>query len=322
MISRSRSLPALLVSLFLAAGTLVGCSSNEADTSAQSGTPTPTAEGFPVTVEFSPNVPTTVENKPERIVSLSPTATEMLFAIGAGDQVVAADEYSNYPEDVPRVEGLSGYTPNVEAILDYDPDVVVMTDNGESIAGGLNAAGVAVAIIDSASDLSDTYRQIDQLATMSGHSQQSAEVIDGMKTDIQAAVDSVPESVKSAGLTYYYELTSDYYTTTDDTFIGQIFSELGLTSIASGDTAYPQLTSEAVVAADPDFVFLANTDSEGMTPELVAQRPGWNTITAVRDDQVIALNDDIASRWGPRIVDLVSEVAQALESHAAVPVAA
>ncbi|WP_080794148.1 ABC transporter substrate-binding protein [Corynebacterium pacaense] len=322
MSASSRTLPAFLVSLLLTAVALVGCSSDGADTTADSTTPAASAEGFPVTVEFAGSEPVTLDNQPERIVSLSPTATEMLFAVGAGDQVVAVDEYSDYPADAPTVAGLSGYSPSVEAVLDYDPDLVVLMDKSESIVDGLKSAGVPVLMIRSARNLDDSYSQIDQLAMATGHGATGSGVIEEMRSGIQAAIDSVPASVKDAGLTYYHELTSDYYTTTDGTFIGQIYSEFGLRSIAEGDSGYPQLTSEAVVAADPDYVFLANTRAEGTTPETVAQRPGWDTITAVREDQVINLNDDIASRWGPRIVELVEQIAQALNSHAAVPAAA
>src|SRR5699024_2713483 len=115
--------------------------------------------------------------------------------------------------------------------------------------------------------------------------------------------------------TYYHELSSSYHSISDRTYLGQIYAAFGLSSIAPDTDDYPQLTSEAVVAANPDIIFLANTKAEGMDPETVAARPGWETIDAVRDDQVISLDDDLASRWGPRVDELVEEIARQLNEQ-------
>lgn len=315
---RRRSIPALVASALLAATALVGCGSDqEAGQSADSDTATTdsTAEGFPVTVTVTPNDQVVIEDRPERIVSLSPTSTEMLFAIGSGDQVVAADEYSNYPEEAPRVDGLSGYTPNVEAVLEYDPDLVVLTPTGEGIVDGLTAAGVPTIMLDASEVLEDTYEQIELLGEATGHRDNATELVDDMQTTIDETLATVPQDVKDAGLTYYHELSSSYHSISDRTYLGQIYAAFGLSSIAPDTDDYPQLTSEAVVAANPDIIFLANTKAEGMDPETVAARPGWETIDAVRDDQVISLDDDLASRWGPRVDELVEEIARQLNEQ-------
>ena len=315
---RRRSIPALVASTLLAATALVGCGSEqEAGESTDGGATTAatTAEGFPVTITATPNEPVIIENQPERIVSLSPTSTEMLFAIGSGDQVIAADEYSNYPEEAPRVEGLSGYTPNVEAVLEYDPDLVVLTPTGEGIIDGLAAAGVPTLMLDASEVLEDTYEQIELLGEATGNRENATELVDEMQTTIDEAIATVPQAVKEGGLTYYHELSSSYHSISDLTYLGQIYAAFGLSSIAPDTDDYPQLTSEAVVAANPDIIFLANTKAEGMDAETVASRPGWETIDAVRDEQVIGLDDDLASRWGPRVAELVEEIARQLNEH-------
>ena len=244
--------------------------------------------------------------EPSAIVSLAPTTTEMLFAVGAGEQVVAVDERSDYPEDAP-VTDLSGYTPNLEAILGYDPDLVVLSDDNGGIVDGLERAGVEVLLLPAAANLDDTYTQIEQVGAATGHVGEAAEVVSQMQVEIDEIVASVPE--RETPLTYFHELDDTFYTVTDDTYIGEIYSMLGMTSIATGDNPYPQLSEELILEDDPDVVLLADAQCCGVTPEIVAQRPGWDQMTAVREGHVYVVDEDLASRWGPRVVDFLREVA-------------
>lgn len=243
---------------------------------------------------------------PQAIISLSPTSTEMLYAIGAGDQVIAVDDRSDYPPEAP-VTALSGYTPNVEAILGYEPDLVVANADTADLVAGLERAGVETLILPAAETLDDTYAQIEQLGAATGHLGDAAELVAQMKTDIDEILAGLPE--RETPLTYYHELDNTFYSVTDDTYIGEIYSMLGLTSIATGGNGYPQLSAEYVLEQNPDFVFLADGQCCGVTPEVVADRAGWNVLTAVRDGRVYVVDEDIASRWGPRIVDFVRELA-------------
>ncbi|MFD6895763.1 ABC transporter substrate-binding protein [Rhodococcus sp. NPDC060086] len=243
---------------------------------------------------------------PQAIVSLSPTTTEMLYAVGAGEQVIAVDDQSDYPEGVPVTE-LSGYNPNVEAILGYDPDLVVATDDNGDLVAGLGNAGVEVLLLPAAVTLDDTYAQLEQVGAATGHVADAAELVAQMQTEIDEIVASVPE--RETPLRYYHELDNTFYSVTDDTYIGEIYSMLGLTSIATGGDGYPQLSSEYIVEQNPDLIFLADSQCCGVTPETVAERAGWAELTAVRDGQVHVLDEDIASRWGARVVDLVRELA-------------
>ncbi len=243
---------------------------------------------------------------PRAIVSLSPVNTELLYAVGAGDQVIAVDDQSDYPPGVP-VTGLSGYTPNVEAILGYEPDLVVANADTADLVAGLQQAGVETLILPAATTLDDTYAQIEQVGAATGHVADAAELVAQMRTEVDEIVAGLPEH--EVPLRYYHELDDTFYTVTDDTYIGEIFSMLGLTSIATGDIGYPQLSPEFILEENPDIVFLADGQCCGVTPETVTQRAGWNELTAVRDGNVYVLDEDIASRWGPRVVDLMREVA-------------
>ena len=243
---------------------------------------------------------------PQSIVSLTPTTTEMLFAVGAGEQVVAVDERSDFPEDAPVTE-LSGYTPNLEAILGYGPDLVVLSDDNDDVVAGLERSGVEVLVLPAAATLDDTYSQLEQVGAATGHVGEAAELVARMQVDIEEIVASVPQ--RETPLTYFHELDDTYYTVTDDTYIGEIYSMLGLASIATGSDPYPQLSEELILEADPDVVLLADGQCCGVTAETVAQRPGWDQMTAVREGHVYVVDEDLASRWGPRVVDFMREVA-------------
>lgn len=272
--------------------------------------------GFPVTIEAD-NGPVTIEEQPDSIVSLSTVATEILFAIGAGDQVVAVDDQSNYPEEAP-VTDLSGFTPNVEAILSYEPDLVIIGFDPGGLIEALETADVSVIFFDAAMTLEDTYRQIEALGRVAGHLQEARVVNETIETGIEEAVANAPDVPE--GTEYYHELDSTFYTATSSTFIGQIYSLFGLENIAdpadeNGSAfGYPQLSNEYIVSADPDLIFLANA-LYGESAETVAERPGWDVLTAVRDGNVIELDSDIVSRWGPRIVEFAESVSDALGKY-------
>ena len=246
----------------------------------------------------------------ERIISLSPTATEILFAIGAGEQVIAVDDQSNFPSDAP-VTDLSGYTPNVEAIAAYDPDLVVTSYDPGDLVDGLNVLGIKPLIQSAAMTLEDTYSQIIELGELTGHSKEAEK----LNKEIQSSVSSVTPS--GNGLTYYHEVDNTLYSTTSKTFLGQLYDLLGLVNIADpadeDGFGWPQLSSEFIVDTDPDLIFLADADL-GESPQTVSSRPGWSSMQAVTEGRIIVLDTDIASRWGPRVVDFLEQVESAIES--------
>ncbi len=268
------------------------------------------AGAFPVTIATDDGE-VTIEARPEAIVSLSPSATEMLFAIGAGDQVVAVDEFSYYPEEAP-VTDLSGFETNVEAVGEYSPDLIVASGPIE----GIDVLGAPVIVQFAPADIEGSYAQIEQLGVATGHVGDAAELVGQMQADLRAAVASVPEFETPP--TYFHEVGTEYYTATSATFAGSVYSLFGLENVADaadpdGEFAgYPQMTEEAIIDADPDLIFLADTIGYEQSAETVAARPGWESISAVENGNVIELNDDIASRWGPRIVEMVETIAAAL----------
>ncbi len=250
---------------------------------------------------------------PHRIVSLSPTATETLFAIGAGKQVVAVDQQSDYPKQAPRTR-LSYISPNVEAIARYKPDLVVVEYDPNGIVAALQKLGIRVAFQRAARTFADVYGQIRQLGSLTGHVSQAAAVAARMRTRIAALV--AKGAPRARGLTVYHELEPDLYSATSSTFIGQIYKLFGLRNIAdaadTGGTGYPKLSPEYVVSQSPDVIVLADIRCCGQSLKTVAARPGWSSVSAVRSGTVVRIDDSVASRWGPRIVDFVRAVAAGL----------
>ncbi len=272
--------------------------------------------GEPIAPARSPvaaSRPRTKARPAHRIVSLSPTATEMLFAIGAGPQVIAVDDDSDYPAKAPRTT-LSGLDPNVEAIARYNPDLVVVSYEPEGFARSLRALGVRVLLEPAATDLAGSYAQITALGKATGHDRAAAALVRRMRVEIAIAIAGAPRF--SSPPTYYYELEPDLYSVTSATFVGQLLSRFGLRDIANSakgaSGGYPQLSDEYIVKADPQLILLDDTICCHQSARTVAARPGWQDLAAVRDDGVVPLNDDIASRWGPRVVVLARDIEAAL----------
>jgi iron complex transport system substrate-binding protein len=309
-----------------AAATLAACSSSSggsasSSSSAASGQP-PSASAagsaFPLTITTSAG-PVTIKSDPARIVSLSPTATEDLYAVGAGKQVVAVDKSSNYPPGVPKTS-LNGVTPNLEAIAHYDPSLVVTYQDANGLVAGLKKLGVPVLVEPAATTLNGAYAQIEQIGQATGHATQAQAVITGMRAQVSA--DLKKAGTAHSDLSYFWEVSANpYYSATSTTIFGQIVGMFGLKDIAdkvakASDGGYPELTEEYIVASKPQIIFLTDNDpgDGGQTPAVVARRPGWSALPAVKNHEVIALNDDVAARWGPRLPQLVTAIAAAVES--------
>ena len=312
--TRRRPIFAFVSAFGLALLSACGGSGSSPSVATTSGPPA----AFPVTVHAA-NGSVTLPAKPVAIVSLSPSATEMLYAIDAGSQVKAVDKYSNYPPGTPTTR-MSALQVNVESLIALRPDLVVIPNADDKLAAKLKTVSIPLLVLPAATKIADVYSEMSTLGEATGHVDQAAKESAGIRTSLQRIAASVPK--QSPAPTYFYELSPDYYSVTSDTFVGQLLGMLGLHSIA--DTAkgaaksggYPQLSSEFIVKANPDYVFLADTICCEQTVAKVAKRPGWSQLSAVRAHHVVPLNDDIASRWGPRIVVLLKTIADALHPSA------
>ncbi len=302
----------LAVLLAVAVSFLTACSSGAEPPAAPPAPATTSAEAYPVTVTAD-NGSVTLETRPSRIVSMSATATEMLFGMDAGGQVVAVDSTSTYPEQAP-VTDLSAFTPSAEAVAGYTPDLVVISDDLNGLLDGLTRLGVPTLQLGAADTLQDAYDQMTTLGSATGHLEDARTMATTTQDRIDAAVASVPESAK--GLSLYHELDPTYFSATSATFIGQLYERLGLVNIADAAPepagGYPQLSAEYVAGSAPDVVVLADTVCCAVTVPSFAGRALVGAVPAVAAGRVLAVDDAVASRWGPRTADLAEAVAGVL----------
>ena len=249
-----------------------------------------------------------IPERPASIVSLSPTATEMLFAIGAGPQVVAVDEFSDYPEEAP-ITDLSGYTPNLEAIASYGPDLIVVGHDTDGLVGALEAVGVPVLLLPAAVTFEDVFGQMRTLGDATGNSENAVAAVATLEAEIDEILSDVGDL--GTGLAVYHELDPTFYSVTSVTFIGRVYDAFGLDNIADAADVdgfgYPQLSAEYILERNPDLIVV--TDCCGDTADSVAERPGWESISAVQSDSVVVVDGDVSSRWGPRIVEFLRTIA-------------
>jgi len=254
----------------------------------------------------------TASSNPTRIISLSPSATEILFSIGAGSQVIAVDDNSDYPSTAPFSK-LSSFTPNVEAIAAYHPDLVVLQSsatNAATIQSDLQKLKIKVFLEVTPENISQAYAEFLALGKVTGHPSRAAALVTTMKAQI---AEILAKAKKKTPVTFFHELDNTLYSADSSTFIGQIYKDFNLANIADAANAggYPQLSAEAVIKSNPKMIFL-DDGPYGESAATVAARPGWSAISAVKNKHVVVLPLDIPDRWGPRMVDFYRFIAQSI----------
>ena len=277
--------------------------------SATAAAPT-TAQAFPLEITDSSDTVVVFDSAPQRIISYSPAATEVLFAIGAGDRLVATDRFSNFPTavlDLPKLE-YSG--PDPEAALAQDPDLVLMVTQQRDSVKQFRDLGITVLFIEEAASIEGVLDYILLLGRITGETDQAGSVV----TDMRGRIDAITGALADIeqGPTVFFELTSDLYSAGPNTFIGGMIGALKGRNVAEGAASdFPQLSAEAVIAADPEVILLADAEF-GESAETVGGRPGWSGISAVVNGRIHGIHSDLTSRPGPRIVEGLEAMAQAL----------
>jgi len=269
---------------------------------------------YPLTIS-SGGFKTTIAKEPKRIISLSPSATEIFFSIGADKQVLLVDSLSNYPKKAPISE-ISAFQPNVEAIVGKKPDLVLLSvDSVKSneVREALIKLNVPVLMEKAPTTLNDVYAEIKVLGRVTNKQTQAAALSKKMDREIKSILATAK---KSKGVRIFHELDETYYSVTSDTFIGRVYKDFGVINVADAAAGadsygYPQLSVEYLLKSDPQAIFLSDAQY-GVTPESVSKRAGWSQISAVKNNKVFALPADIPSRWGPRLVDFYRAIAKAL----------
>jgi iron complex transport system substrate-binding protein len=272
------------------------------------------ATKYPLTVKFG-GYTTKIAKKPTKIISLSPSATEILYAIGAGSQILAVDNLSNYPANAPTSE-ISAFEPNVEAILAKKPDLVLLSidsTKAPQIRNALVKLGIPVLMEKAPATLKDVYAENSLLARVTDRQAGAVKLNASMAKSIK---DVLAKAKKSSKIRIFHELDDTYYSATSNTFIGKVYKSFGVVNIADAaagadSSGYPQLSAEYLLKSDPQVIFLADAQY-GVTAESVSKRAGWSEISAVKNKKIVELPADIPSRWGPRLVDFYKLIGDSL----------
>lgn len=271
---------------------------------------TPVAAAFPLTVTDDLGRSVTFDQAPERIVSIVPSNTEILFALGLGDRVVAVDAFSDFPPEAASKPRVGDYlNPNIEGMVAAEPDVVLAAASHDAtVLPALERVGVPVVAIEPGS-VDEVLAGIDLIGRIAGVPERAA----ALSCDIAGRIAAVEAAVAGAERPrVFFEISADLYTAGPGSYIDDLIGRAGGANIAAGaDTAWPQLSAEAVVAADPEVILLVD-DVPGAAPESVRTRPGWSDVAAVRSGRIVVLEADPVVRPGPRLADGLEAMARAI----------
>ena len=266
--------------------------------------------GFPVTVKDDAGRQVTLARPPQRIVSIAPSNTEILFALGLGERVVGVDQFSNYPPEAKQKPQLGSYVkPDLEALVAATPDLVLASEaHTKSVLPELEARKVVTLVVDP-KNVDQVFDRILLIGKVTGQDASAEKLVGQLKE--RAA--SVTARVKDAPKTrVFFELSPELYTAGPGTFVHDLIERsAGQNVAADAGQPWPQLSLEAIVQRDPEVVLLGD-EVAGETPEKVKARPAWAKVSAVRAGRVVVIDPDLANRPGPRVVDGLEQVARAL----------
>ena len=300
-----RLLAPLLLGL---AAVVAACGGDGGRTTTSASAP---AQAFPRTITDSSGAEVVIAAKPRRIISYSPAATEILFAIGAGDRIVAADLFSDYPAETAALPKLEYSSPDPEAALALEPDLLLFVTQQRDQLQQFRDLRMTVLLIEEADSVEGVYGSIILLGELTENEQRAEALVRSMRERIEAVTAALSDVEQ--GPRVFYELGPDLYTVAPATFIGGMLSLLKTENVARGAASpFPQLSAEAVIEGDPEVVLLADAESAGVTADSVAARPGWAGVSAVVNGRIYPIDPDIVNRPGPRIVEGIETMARAL----------
>ena len=301
-----KRLSQLLLVLTMLATVLVACTSG-----AQPPSPSP------ITLTDGLGREVTLAAPAQLIVSLAPSNTEILYAVGAGDQVVGRDEFSNYPEAAAAIQSVGGSMGdyNFEQIVSLKPDLVLAAEiNTPEQVKALEDLGVTVYYLKNPTNIPGMFANLEIVGQLTGHTDEVTALVDSLRqrvTGVEAKVANVTVTPR-----VFYELDgtdpAKPWTAGAGTFIDQLISMAGGENVAASlDGSWGQISQEALLVANPDIILLGDA-AYGTTAEQVSARPGWDAIQAVKTGQIVPFNDDTVSRPGPRLVDALEELVRIL----------
>jgi iron complex transport system substrate-binding protein len=265
---------------------------------------------FPVTVKDDAGRQVTFARAPQRIVSIAPSNTEILFALGLGDRVVAVDQFSNYPPEAKQKAQLGSYIkPNLEALVAATPDLVLASEvHTKVVLPELEARKLVTVVVDP-KNVDEVFDRILLVGKVTGQNAQAEKLVGDLKERAASATAKVRDAPKTR---VFFELSPELYTAGPGTFVHDLIERAGGQNIAAdAGQPWPQLSLEAIVQRDPEVVLLAD-EVAGENLEKVRSRPAWDKVSAVKNGRVVVIDPDLANRPGPRVVDGLEAIAKAL----------
>ena len=288
---------------------LVGCTSAKAPVASE-----PAGTEAPESMSVVDDAGRTVEvvKNPQRLVSLAPSNTEILFALGLGDKVVGVTDFCDYPEEAKAIEQVGTYfEPNIEIIFSLSPDLVLAITSLPEVIAKLEELGVPALILDP-SDLEGILADIQLVGQATGAETEAEALVSELRGRIAVVTEKAGEAKERVRVFCEIDATdpSKPWASGPGSFMDAMIRLSGGTNVAAdADSPWPQLSAEEIIAKDPEIIILADS-KYGVTAESVRERPGWDVITAVKEGAIYDIDDDLISRPGPRIVDGLETVAK------------
>ena len=288
----------------------------EINTTQATATPFPQTT-YPLTITDGLQRTITLDAPAQRIVSLAPSNTEILYAIGAGSQLVGRDPLSDFPAEAQSVAdiGSTFLQLNTELIISLEPDLVLAAEitPPEQVAQ-LEQLGVQVYWLANPKDFEGLYVNLITVGQLTGHDQEAVTSAESLRSRITAAQTAIADVANKPVVFYEVDGLTDPnapYTAGTGTFIDLVINAAGGVNAAAAVQGYKQLSIEELLVQNPDFILLGDA-AYGATPETVAQRAGWSQLAAVQTGQVLPFDDNLMSRPGPRLIDAVEQLARLL----------
>jgi iron complex transport system substrate-binding protein len=299
---KSLILSGLLVLLIIAQ---VGCAGAKAPEKATPG---------PVSVVDDAGRTVEIAKTPQRIISLAPSNTEILFALGLGDKVVGVTDFCDYPEEAKAIEKVGGIEPNMEKIVALKPDLVLAIGGSPAQvekATEMEKLGLAVLVLEPA-DIEGIMANIELVGKATGAEKEASELVAEMRKRLNNITAKTKGAKSKPKVFFELDATdpSKPYTPGPGSFIDALITLAGGSNIgASAKMQWAQLSTEEIIAQDPEVIVLGDANY-GVTAEMVKARPGWSVITAVKNGAIYPIDDVLISRPGPRIIDGLEALAR------------
>ena len=307
----------LLLVVLLTIGVLAGCAGttkpNEEGNQAKTEN---TTAAFPITIKDALGNKVVMKQKPEKIVSLMPSNTEIAYALGLGKEIVGVSDYDNYPKDTLKKEKIGGQQFNTEKIIGLKPNLVLAHASSASIAKDalqqLRDAGIPVLVVANAQNFKQVYNSIEMIGKATGESKKADEVVKGMKDQL-AAIKAKAASIKEKKKVYMEVAPApDIYTTGKNTFMDEMLTTIQADNVANDQQGWIKVDQEAIIQKNPDVIITTYGYYVKNAVQQVISRKGWENVNAVKNKQVIDIKSDLVDRPGPRVVEGVEELAKAI----------